>query len=168
MYPCGPKTAEKVRSKGKEADCAATRARKDEIRRDYGVIGESPLYSLYDLCLFDPVRDGVIDIMHALSLNLRILADLGDVNKSKLPMDRNPKEGGVLTSDELQFALNSITWTKELRSGRIPAVSGSGLGHWKAEEYNKFSLVAPFVLRNLIPKSVYECFILLSDMRSMV
>ena len=114
VYPCQPKSAEEIRCQGKKADCAKTNQEKHSIRSKYGVTGESPLYTLYDLCGLDPIKDGVIDIMHALSLNLvkselkRILADLGS-NRGKEPMDRDPKVGGILTVTELESTLDSVS-----------------------------------------------------------
>ncbi len=39
--------------------------------------------------------------------------------------------------------------------------SSSKLGNWKAEEFNKFAIVAPVVLAGIVPKQVYACFMLL-------
>ena len=54
-------------------------------------------------------------------------------------------------------------WTTELKDRRIPTVyqDGKKLGHWKAEEFAKLILVAPVVLRNLVPQKAYNCFCLL-------
>ena len=59
-------------------------------------------------------------------------------------------------------SLNQVDWTTELTDGRVPSISPSHnctgkskLGHWKSEEFTKFILVAPVVLRDLIPRECY-------------
>jgi len=59
--------------------------------------GKSIFYRLYDLCGFDPVKDFVIDAMHAIVLNLiwtelevHLLSDLG-ANADRMPLERDPK-----------------------------------------------------------------------------
>jgi len=52
----------------------------------------------------------------------------------------------LIDTSFLDEQLNSFPWTSELRDGRIPTAigkEGKGLGHWKAESYQKFSF--PFV-----------------------
>ncbi len=46
--------------------------------------------------------------------------------------------------------------------------SSSKLGNWKAEEFNKFAIVAPVVLAGIVPKQVYACFMILMRMYSIV
>ena len=60
-----------------------------------------------------------------------------------------------------------IQWTTELKDGRLPAFCKDGhkLSYWKAEE---FIVVAPFVLRELIPRQAYDSFCLLRDMYCLV
>ena len=114
----------------------------------------------------------VIDAMHAVILNLvrseleDHLADLG-ANQSRSVHLRDPPQGGVLDVKDLMKSLSRVDWTIELRNGRVPSISPSHscsgkskLGHWKSEEFSKFILVAPVVLRELIPRRCYECFCL--------
>ena len=118
--------------------------------------------------------------MHAIVLNLvrtellnHLLADLG-ANSSVAPLDRDPQDGGLLNRSELAAALNRVDWTTELRDGRVPSITQdkqqgmAKLAHWKAEEYSKFMLVAPVVLRNLIPNKSYDCFMLLVAIHRLV
>lgn len=113
--------------------------------------------------------------MHSVVLNLvrselehHLLADLGP-NATSPASQRCPSLGGVLSRDDLWNRLKLVPWYTELRNGRIPHIyqtESSGkhaLGHWKAEEFCKFALVAPYVLREIVPKRVYRCFCLLSD-----
>lgn len=165
-HPSSSRTAEQNRLDGKDIDSESN------PRQGTGVTGESQLYTLYDLCGFDPVKDAVIDVMHALALNListelkkRILAPLNE-NTGVNPTDRDPSIGGVLVISELKPVLKLLKWTSELKEGRVPREQS--VGFWKAEEFVKFALVAPFVLREIVPKSVYECFVLLADIRNMV
>ena len=60
-----------------------------------------------------------------------------------------------------------------MRDGRLPTInpdpsSESKLGNWKAEEYSKFVAVAPTVLTGIIPKPVYNCFMLLVKIHNLV
>ena len=85
--------------------------------------------------------------------------------------DIDPKKGGVIKPQKIKDALMRIDWTRELKDGRVPHIydnSKSHLGFWKAEECNKFALVAPYVLRELVPHSVYDCFCLLTEIRNLV
>ena len=66
--------------------------------------------------------------------------------------------------------MSRVDWTIELRDGQVPSISPSHscsgkskLGHWKSEEFSKFILVAPVVLRELIPRRCYDCFCLLHE-----
>ena len=95
---------------------------------------------------------------------LLLLADLGR-NSSLQPNERDPSNGGVLDCQSLAFALERVEWTPELKDGRVLTFckDGQRLSHWKAEEFSKFILVAPVILRNLIPKKSYDCFCLLKD-----
>ena len=83
----------------------------------------------YDLCGFDPVKDMVIDAMHAVILNLvrselegHLLEVLG-VNKSRPVHLRDPSQGGVLDVKDIMRSLNKVDWTVELRDGRVPSIS---------------------------------------------
>ena len=102
-----------------------------------------------------------------------LLADLGE-NASLPPLDRDPRKGGLMNREDLAKALSKVEWTTELRDGQIPSLSLdkhqglSKLPYWKAEEYSKFMLVAPVVLRNLIPKKAYESFMLLRKIYTLV
>ncbi len=62
--PCPPRTAQD-RQNGQATDRAVTVAERKIILKETGVTGESIFYRLYDLCSFDPVKDLVIDAMHA-------------------------------------------------------------------------------------------------------
>ena len=55
------------RQYGKAADSASTTAERQRIIWENGVTGETIFYRLYDL---DPIFDMVVDVMHALLLNL--------------------------------------------------------------------------------------------------
>ena len=171
-YPCLPRTASEDRINGQAADGAITVTERKRITKETGVTGESIFYRLYDLCGFDPVRDLVIDAMHAIVLNLiktelkNHLADLGS-NASLPPTERDPKKGGILNRFDLQAALKKLEWTVEIKDGRVPTINiypqAQKLGHWKAEEFSNFIQVAPVVLRRLIPKQPYECFCILKE-----
>ena len=66
-FHCPLRTAKSNREKGchvDEAPCAAERKRR---QKEAGVTGEC---IFFDLCGFDPVKDMVIDAMHAVILNL--------------------------------------------------------------------------------------------------
>ena len=173
--PCQPRTAEEDRINGRAADRATTIAQRKRICKETGVTGESLFYRLYDLCKFDPVKDLTIDAMHAKVLNLMrteaslLLADLGQ-NSSLQPSERDPSNGGVLGCQSLALALEKVEWTPELKDGRVPTFckDGQRLSHWKAEEFSKFILVAPVMLRNLIPKKCYDCFCLLKVIYDLV
>ncbi len=54
-----------------------------------------------------------------------------------------------------------MTWTTELKDGRVPKIprDAQKLGHWKAEEFSKFILAAPVILRHLLPRKSYKCFL---------
>lgn len=69
---------------GHQADSASSVAERKAKAQETGVTGVSILYRLYNLCGFSPIKDLVIDAMHALMLNLvrselekHMLADLG-------------------------------------------------------------------------------------------
>lgn len=161
VNPCSKKTAEQNRTNGRKIDSNLTSDNeRSDLMKHSGVTGESPLYILYDLCGFDPIKDAVIDVMHALPLNL-VATEL----KGRLLAD--PSKGGVLKVKNLSKALD-VPWTTELRDGRVPEAHNDNIGFWKAEQYNKFALVAPFVLRKIIPDENYRCFALLSAIRNMI
>ena len=170
-FPAMKRTAEGNRKLGKEVDSAATEAERKRLSKQGRVTGETILYKLYDLCGFDPVQDLVVDVMHSLALNLirseleqRLLTD----------PDTTSSPDGLLQRRDLAEALGKVNWYTELRDGRIPQVSSSApsgkhkLGHWKAEEFTKFAIVAPYVLRHLISIEAYQCFCLLSAIYKLV
>ena len=178
--PSPPRTAQEDRQSGQAADSATTMAERKRISRESGVTGESIFYRLYDLCGFDPVKDLVIDAMHAIVLNLirtelevHLLRDLG-ANADRTPLERDPRVGGLLDRASLAKALDNVDWLMELKDGRVPSVPASTsheskkLGHWKAEEFSKFIQVAPVVLRDLVPHKAYTCFCLLSEIHNLV
>lgn len=174
--PCPPRTAEQDRRNGQAADCAITAAERKRILKETGVTGESSFFRLYDLCGFDPVKDLVIDAMHAIVLNLirtelesRLLADLA-LNASLPATERDPKKGGVLSRADLIRAMQRVEWTTEMKDGRVPVITPDSqkLGHWKAEEFSKFVVIAPVILRGIIPRRSYECFCLLTEIHKLV
>ena len=177
--PCENRDPNTNRQYGISVDTAATKADKQAISKDTGVTGECIFYRLYDLCGFNPVNDLTIDAMHAMVLNLiktelevHLLADLGE-NSTRPIQDRKPNCGGLLDRKDLTAALEKVQWTAELKDGRVPTLSAkchgkSKLGHWKSEQFGKFIMVAPIVLRGLIPEKAYRCFCLLSEMYYMV
>ena len=171
--PARARSAITNRSHGKAVDNAASDARRKNLVKESGITGESIFYRLFDLCGFDPVYDQVIDAMHAVGINL-IRTELNNMLR---PMEgiekdlRDAKVGGVLKKNTLRTALKNVNWTCELKDGRIPFVyesSKKALAYWKAEECIKFALVAPCVLRELVPKNVYDCFCLVSEIRNLV
>ena len=173
--PCLPRTAQEDRLNGKAADRASSITERKQIGKEKGVTGETIFYRLFDLCGFDPVKDLTIDAMHAIVLNLIrteltiLLADLGR-NSTLQPSERDPSNGGLLDKQSLASAIQKVEWTPELKDGRIPTFckDGQKLSYWKAEEFSKFILVAPVVLRKLIPRKAYDCFCLLKDISDLV
>lgn len=177
--PACPRTAQSNRPLAKEVDSAATEAERKRLAKQAGLTGETLLYQLHDLCGFDPVRDLVVDVMHALVLNLirseleNHLIDLGG-NASCPIRDRHPQQGGLLSRSDLIKKLQKVKWCRELRDGRVPRICSSEpngkhkLGHWKAEEFAKFIIVAPYVLREIIPKQAHQCFCLFSEVYKLV
>ena len=175
-----PRSLETNRKYGKDADQAATTTQRKALVRETGVTGESILYRLHDLCGFNPIKDSVIDAMHAVVLNLirteiekHLLHDMGP-NKGRRPLDRKTLEGGVLERQDLAAGLACVPWTCELKDGRVPHVTLSEpngphkLGFWKSEEFSKFAIVAPYVLHNRIPRDAYRCFVLLTKIHHLV
>ena len=174
-------TAEDNREKARQVDQAPSAAERRRRQKERGVTGECNFYRLYDLCGFDPVKDMVIDAMHAVILNLvrseledHLLADLG-VNKS-LPVHlRDPSQGGLFDVKDLMKSLSKVDWTIEVRDGRVSSISPSHsysgkskLGHWKFEEFSKFILVAPVVLSEVIPRRSYDCFCFLHEIYQLI
>ena len=98
---------------------------------------------------------------------------MGD-NESLQPSERDPQAGGVLSRKSLADAIQRVHWTTELKDGRVPFITESpptghsNLGYWKAEEFNKFTLISPYVLRELVSREVYDCFSLLSEIRNLI
>ena len=148
---------------GKHVDNAGSTAERTQRSKETGVTGETIFFCLYDMYGFDPVKDLVIDAMHAVVLNLlhreledHIFGDMG-LDASLEVEDCDPLSGGVLRRNDLITALSKVNWTNELRDGRVPTLnpdpsSSSKLGNWKAEEYSKFAAVASVVLVGIVPK----------------
>jgi len=68
----------------------------------------------------------------------------------------------------LDERLQAVPWTTELKDGRIPK-SVSKIGHWKAEEYRKFSFPSSeCVLGGLIDDSEFQIWCLVARMAEMV
>lgn len=166
------------RQHGKAANNASTAAEKQRIIWEMGVTGETIFYRLYDLCGFNPVFDMVVDVMHALLLNLvrselenHLLGDLGH-NLSLNISDCSPAHGALLNRKDFSAALSAAKWTVEMKDGRVPTVTESKdkhkLGGWTAEDLSKFITVAPVVLRELIPKAAYASICCLNEMYSLI
>ena len=68
--PAQQRTAKTNCEYGEKVDGASNTAQQEKINKEYGVTGVSILYCLYDLCQFDPVKDLMVDAMHAIVLNL--------------------------------------------------------------------------------------------------
>lgn len=84
---------------------------------------------LYPLYGFDILHHMVYDIFHTVPLNL-----------CKNQVVRMVQLELIDTS-YLDEQIKTFPWTTELRNGRIPTAvgkDGKGLGHWKAESYQKF------------------------------
>lgn len=82
------------------------------MSRDSGVTGVSAFYRLYDLCGFDPVKGLVVDVLHALTLNLirsevekHLLAELGP-NATCSVLNRDT--AGVLDHRTLSKELDQV------------------------------------------------------------
>ena len=178
--PSPLRSVEVTRPRCREVDNACTQAQRKRLTREYGVTGESILYRLYDLCGFDPIKDMVIDAMHAVSLNLlrsemekHLLAELGD-NSSVIATDRDPRSGGLLSRADLAKTLTNVTWPAEYKDGRVPSICPSEpsgphkLGFWKCEEFMKLAAVAPYVLHSIIPKRAYDCVVLLTRIHELI
>lgn len=101
----------------------------------------------------ESVRDAVIDVMHALALNLirteledRLLADLG-ANSTLHSQERLVSNGELLDRNDLSEALSKVDWTAEMKNGHLPKVCPSQsngkhkLGYWKSEEYSRLILL---------------------------
>ena len=174
------RTAQSNRQFAKQVDSAATESERKRLAREHGITGESIFYQLFDLCGFDPVKDMVIDAMHAVSLNLirselekHLLAELCE-NSTVDAVDRDAEVGGLLSRGDLAQSLKVMDWPTEFKDGRVPAICPSEpsgphkLGFWKSEEFSKLALVAPYVLHSIIPKKAYDCFVLLSDIHKLV
>lgn len=155
-FRCPLRTAESNREKGRHVDQAPSAAERKRRQKEAGVTGECVFYRLFDLCGFDPLKDMVIDAMHAVILNLvrseledHLLADLG-ANRSKPPHLRDPSEGGLLDVKDLMKSLNHVQWTTELKDGRVPSISPSHncsgkskLGHWKSDTHTHTHATIP-------------------------
>ncbi len=179
-FPASPRTACSNRTLGREVDSAATEAERKRLSKQHGVTGESILFQLYDLCQFDPLLDLVVDVIHSVVLNLirselenHLLKDLGG-NAACRAVDRLPDVGGVLDRKDLDRNLRLVPWYMELRDGRAPQICSSDptgkhkLGNWKAEEFSKFIVVAPYILREIIPEQSYRCFCLLTELYNLL
>ena len=74
----------------------------------------------------------------------------------------------LVDNSVLTKRLQSVPWTSELKDGRIPK-SVSKIGHWKAEEYRKFSFpVSECVLGGLIEDKEFEIWCLVARMTETV
>ena len=152
-FPANDRDPASNRQYGRQADSASSCAERKRITRNTGVTGESIFYRFFDLCQFDPVRDAVIDVMHALALNLirteledRLLADLG-ANSTLHSQERLVSNGELLDRNDLSEALSKVDWTAEMKNGHLPKVCPSQsngkhkLGYWKSEEYSRLILL---------------------------
>ena len=179
--PAEERSLELNRRNGRRADKASSVAERKRITRDSGVTGECIFYRFTDLCGFDPIRDLAIDAMHAVVLNLvktelenHLLADLGP-NASVSIAERDSSQGGLLDRNDLVKSLSKVKWTTELKDGRVPSLTPTHdskskcmLGHWKSEEFSKFILVAPVILRELVPQKAYESICLLAKVYHLI
>ena len=140
-HPFEKRTVERNKAFGQRADAAATVTERKAVTKETGVTGLSVFYRLHDLCGFDPIKDLVIDAMHALTLNLI---------RSEIEKTTELKDGRVPSV--------------------CPSDPGGKhkLGFWKSEEFSKLSLVAPYILHSQIPKEPYECFCLLTRIHQLV
>ena len=175
-FRCPLRMAESNREKGRHVDEAPPQQRGDKRKR----VSRGIAFSIACLAL---IRSTIwaIDAMHAVILNLvrseledHLLADLG-ANKLKPPHLLEPFEARSLDVKDLMKSLDQVHWTIELKDGQVPSISPSHncsgkskLRHWKSEEFSNFVLVAPIVLRNLIPKQSYECFCLLHEIYKLI
>ncbi len=178
--PPPPRNAATNRCYGKEADSAPSNAQRKQLIKQNGVTGESLFYHLYGLCGFDPICYLVIDVMHAIELNLikseaELMLSEPGLNQDRPVQTRSPKYSGVLRREDLDKAFRQVQWTTELRAGRLPSIPSSynshnkhHLGNWKSEEFGKLALVAPYVLHSIVPQEVYDCFILLCQIHEAV
>ena len=152
-FPAPVRSADTNRQFGKEVDAATSSAVRQRKTTETGVTGETIFFRFYDLCGFNPVKDLVVDVMHALLLNLvrselenHILGDLGQ-NSSLRTEDRLPVNGGLLSKKDLSHALAAVNWTVEMKDGRVPSISETHvnfskhrLGGWTAEDLANLSL----------------------------
>ena len=116
-FRCPLRTTESNQEKGRHVDEAPSTVERRRRQKEAGVTGECIFYCLLDLCGFDPLKDMVIDTMHAVILNLvqskledHLLSDLG-ANKSKPPHLHDPSEGGLLDVKDLMKSLDQVHWT---------------------------------------------------------
>lgn len=74
----------------------------------------------------------------------------------------------LVDNSVLTKRLQSVPWTSKLKDGQIPK-SVSKIGHWKAEEYRKFSFPASeCVLGGLIEDKEFQIWYLVAGMTEMV
>ena len=94
-------------------------AQRKQLVKQNGVTSESLFYHPYDLCGFDSTYDLVIDVMHAIELNL-IKSELKLMSEPGLKQDcpvhtRSPKYvWWCIESEDLDKALGQVQWTTEL------------------------------------------------------
>ena len=126
-HPFEKRTVERNKAFGQQADAAATVTERKAVTKETGVTGLSVFYRLHNLCGFDPIKDLVIDAIHALTLNWirskiekHLLADLG-YNQDCQVLDRSTCSGGVLDRNDLAKAfyllrrIHQLVFSKELR-----------------------------------------------------
>ena len=102
-----------------------------KMSSEKGFTGLSLLHQyLFPLYGFDVLRDTVFDIFHTLPLN---------VVKNELAYMLDQE---IIHPADLDNALQTFPWTRELKDGRLPTPIGNdlkGISNWKAESYQKFA-----------------------------
>ena len=126
------------------------------LARQSGYTGLSILHRLHKLYGFNLLIDVVFDMMHNILLNV-VSKHLNHYLREEL-VDKS------VVDERLQ----AVPWTSELRDGRIPK-SVCKIGHWKVEEYRKFSFPASeCVLGGLIEDKEFEIWVLVARASEMV
>ena len=119
------RTAEDNKEKGRQVYEAPSTAERKRRQKEIGVTGWCIFYHLYDLCGLDPMKDMVIDAMHAVILNFlwselenHLLADLC-ANKSRSIHLWDSSQGGVLDVKDLMKSLSGLTGLLSLQMGEF-------------------------------------------------